>query len=199
MKQKRCAKRTIFFSNPKVSGTALIKPHYTKTAERVEQVKSKYILSIQDNTILNFTSHKAKTELGRIGRSGKTAQYGIIQHSTLLVTDQNEPLGIIDLQHFDYDDFDLTIDRHQRSIDEKHSVCWINASKNRRKRLGTLSKKVITVCDREGDFFEFLYELHDNQESYVIRAQHDRYTGKKYSKKNQNYSHCCKMNPFLVR
>lgn len=172
-----------FFSNPKVTGDALIEPHYEKTAERVNQVKSKYILSIQDNTILNFTSHKAKTELGRIGRSGKTAQYGTIQHSTILVTDKNEPLGIIDLQHFDYDDFDLTIDRHKRSIEEKHTICWINASKNRRKRLNNLAQKIITVCDREGDFFEFLYDLHSNKESYVIRAQHDRFIGEKHSKK----------------
>lgn len=175
-----------FFSNHKVTGDALIEPHYKKTAERVNQVKSKYILSIQDNTILNFTSHKAKTEFGRIGRGKKTAAlYGTIQHSTILVTDKNEPLGIIDLQHFDYDDFDLTIDRHKRSIEEKHSICWITASKNRRKRLAnlTLLQKIITVCDREGDFFEFLYDLHSNKESYVIRAQHDRFIGEKHSKK----------------
>lgn len=173
-----------FFSNPKVSGNALIKPHYTKTAERVGQVKSKYILSIQDNTILNFTSHKSKTELGRIG-SGKTDQYGTIQHSTILVTDTNEPLGIIDLQHFDYDDFDQPIDRHKKSIEEKHGIVWMNASRNRRKRLSeALTQKVITVCDRAGDFFDFLYDLYSNNESYVIRAEHDFVIGEKHSKES---------------
>lgn len=121
-----------FFSNPKVTGEALIEPHYLKTKERLNNVSHKYILAIQDNTLLNFTSHKAKTEFGRIGRGKKTAaQYGTIQHSTLLVTDKNEPLGIIDLQHFDYDDFDLTIDRHERAIEEKHNICWVKAKKSK--------------------------------------------------------------------
>ena len=186
-----------FFSNPKVSGDALREPHYLETTARVHQISSKYILSIQDNTTLNFTSHKAKTGLGRIGHSRKTAQYGLFQHNTLLVTDKNEPLGIIDLQHFDYDDFDLTVDRHERSIEEKHSICWINASKNRRERLGAVSQKVITVCDREGDFFEFLHDLHAHQESFVIRAQHDRYTGENYSKKAPKLFNIIEKEPVL--
>lgn len=165
----------------------MIKPHYNQIAERINQTNTEYILSIQDNTVLNFTSHKAKIEIGRIGGSGKKSQYGIFQHSTLLVTAENDPLGVIDLQHFSYDDFDQTVDRHQRPIEEKHSICWIKASKNRRKRIGYF-KKIITVCDREGDFFEFLFDLNQHQESYVIRAQHDRFTGGKHSKKAEKLS-----------
>jgi Transposase Tn5 dimerisation domain len=153
----------------------LLEPHYQKTADRLESVDAKYILSIQDGSVLNYSSHKAKTEIGRIGRTGKTDQYGLIQHSNLLITDQNEPLGLIDLQHFHYDDFDTTIQRHHRKIEEKQNICWINALKNMRGRLKNKNKKIITVADREGDFFEFLHELHTFQESFVIRAQHNRY------------------------
>ena len=33
----------------------------------------------------------------------------------------NEPLGLIDVKHFDYDEYDLTRDRHERPIEEKHT------------------------------------------------------------------------------
>lgn len=158
----------------------MLEPHYKKTAERVAFNNAKYILAIQDGTVLNYSSHKSKTEIGRIGRVGKTDQYGLIQHSTLLVTDQNEPLGLIDLHHFHYDDFDTSIHKHHRYIEDKQNIRWINASKNLRSRLGDNAKKIITVADREGDFFEFLHDLRAHQDSFVIRAQHNRHTGEKH-------------------
>lgn len=182
--KKICVKHTIFFSNPKVSREALLAPHYQETAKRIESVDAKYVLAIQDGSVLNYSSHKAKTEIGRIGRTGKIDQYGLIQHSTLCVTDQNEALGLIDLQHFHYDDFDTSIDKHHRKIEEKQNVCWINALKNMRSRLNS-TKKVITVADREGDFFEFLHELYIHQEHYVIRVKHNRHTGEKHRDRDE--------------
>ena len=41
---------------------------------------------------------------------------------------------------------------------------------------------MITVADRESDIFEFLHELHEHNEPFVIRAQHNRFTGEKHSK-----------------
>ncbi len=160
----------------------MLKAHYQKTVVRAKEMSTDYILAIQDKTTLNFTTHQAKTELGRIGGKGKKSLYGLFQHSTLLVTPNNEPLGLIDVKHFDYDDYDLTVDRHERSIEEKHSYSWIEASKNRRERLGELSTPIITVADRESDIFEFLHELIEHKEQFVVRAQHNRLTGEKYSK-----------------
>ncbi|MDI9819922.1 IS4 family transposase, partial [Legionella sp. PL877] len=156
--------------------------HYHETVNRAKEVKTPYILAIQDKTTLNFTTHTAKTELGRIGGKGKKSQYGLFQHSTLLVTQSNEPLGLIDVKHFDYDDYDLTVDRHDRPIEEKHSYSWIESSQKRRERLGELTTPVITVADRESDIFEFLHDLIESNERFVIRAQHNRFTGECYSK-----------------
>jgi hypothetical protein len=169
-----------FFSNPKVSGEILLEPHYLNTIERVRASKAEYILAIQDTTVLNYTSHLAKTEIGRIGLTGKTHQYGLFQHNTLCVSSENEALGIIDLQHFHNDDFDTGINSDDRPIEEKKTICWINALRATRERLKGSGKKIITVADRDGDFFEFLHELADDL--YVIRAQYNRYTGEKYKK-----------------
>jgi hypothetical protein len=173
-------KRTIFFSNPKVSRTALLAPHLQKTVNRIKSSDADYILAIQDGMVLNYSSHKAKTEIGRIGRTGKIDQYGLIQHSTLCVSNKNEPLGLIDLQYFHNDDFDSRISSDRRSIEDKKTICWINALNAMRSRLGECEKEIITVADREGDFFEFLHALKEGNESFVIRSQHDRCTGELY-------------------
>ena len=104
-----------------------------------------------------------KTSIGRIGLTGKTHQYGLFQHNTLCVSSDNEALGLIDLQHFHNDDFDTSIDADNRPIEEKKTICWINALRATREKLKGYGKKVITVADRDGDFFEFLHELADEK------------------------------------
>ena len=160
----------------------MIEPHYQQTKKRIQNSETKYVLAIQDQMRLNFTKHKAKTELGRIGKAGKTEQYGIIQHSVLCVTDKNEPLGLMDIRFFDYDDIDTTIDRADRSLEDKANIHWVDALKSMRQRLGKIDKPIITVADREGDFYEFLHELIKNDEQFVIRSQHNRITGEVYAK-----------------
>jgi len=66
-------------------------------------------------------------------------------------------------------------------LEEKHSYNWIEVSKKRRERLGALNIPLITVADSESDIFEFLHELLEHNEQFV-RAQHNRFTGEKYSK-----------------
>lgn len=166
-----------FFSNPKVTSNQLIEPHYEQTAERIKQSNARYITALQDQMRLNYTHHAAKTELGRIGKTGQTEQYGLIQHSVLCVTDKNEPLGLMDVKLFDYENFDTDIHQQHRTIKEKATRYWIDALSAMRERLGECDKRIITVADREGDFYEFLYELIKNSEEFVIRSKHDRRIG----------------------
>lgn len=161
----------------------LIRPHYKQTVQRIQDSDAEYILAIQDQMRLNFTKHKAKSDLGSIGKSGKTIQYGLIQHSVLSVTDRNEPLGLLDVSYFDYDDIDTSTSRDKRAIEDKANKFWIDALKKMRERLGDTQKKIITVADREGDFYEFLHQLISENEEFVIRSQHNRILGEIYQKK----------------
>jgi len=43
---KKPDRLTFFFSNPKVSSTKLIAPHYKQTAQRVYEREAKYILAV---------------------------------------------------------------------------------------------------------------------------------------------------------
>jgi hypothetical protein len=158
----------------------LIEPHYHETIKRINSADSKYVLAIQDQTRLNFTNHYAKTELGRIGKSQKTDQYGLIQHSVLCVTDTNEPLGLIDNTIFDYENFNNNIRNYKRGIKDKASCLWIEALNNMRLRLSSSQNRIITVADRESDFYEFMHSLVTNNEEFVIRSKFNRYTGAKH-------------------
>jgi hypothetical protein len=158
----------------------LLAPHIQQTVKRIHDSTAPCLLAIQDSCVFNYTSHRAKTEIGRIGHVGNTVQYGLIQHTTLCVTEHNEALGLLDVQHFHYDDFET--DRHyaHRTIEEKQNSCWINALSAMREHVGETDKTIITIADREGDFFEFLHALHEAEEAFVIRAHHNRYTGEKH-------------------
>jgi hypothetical protein len=47
--------------------------------------------------------------------------------------------------------------------------------------------RIITVADREGDFYEFLHALVEAKEEFVVRAKYDRYTGKTHRHVNSVY------------
>jgi hypothetical protein len=151
--------------------------HYEQTAQRICNSNAQYILAIQDQMRLNYTHHPAKTELGSIGKNKKTEQYGLIQHNLLCVTDQNTPLGLMDVRHFDYDAVDTSTRCDQRALEEKVTHHWVAALQAMRQRLGQVNQRIITVIDREGDFFELLHALMEAKEEFVIRAQHNRKTG----------------------
>lgn len=157
-----------------MSADKILAPHILQTAQRIHSSSARYVLAIQDQMRLNYTHHTAKSDLGTIGKTGKTDQYGIIQHSVLCVDDQNEALGLMDVRFFDYSEFDTTMDRSARVLEKKASSCWIEGLQKMRQRLGHTDKRIITVADREGDFYEFLHPLANHQEEFVIRAYHNR-------------------------
>jgi len=187
-----------FFSNKKVSMDALLEPHYKQTVKRIKASNSEYVLALQDSMNLNYTSHKAKKDaIGRIGKSGNTIQKGFIQHSTLCVSEDNESLGILDCNLFHHDEYNTDVHRIKRSVTEKESGRWINALKMMRKRLGNCDKKIITVADREGDFFEFLFALVDKKEDFVIRLKNNRFTGEKHRDRGDKVKDIVCLKPIL--
>lgn len=195
---KRRDKLTIFFGNAKVTKERLIEPHYEQSVFRIKSSHSKYILAIHDQMRLNYTHHKAKHDLGRIGKTGKTTQYGLIQHSVLCIDDRNEPLGLMDLSFFDFSEFETEVHREQRSIAEKTRCYWVDGLNRMRARLGTeCVVPIITVADREGDFYEWLHPLVLNKEAFVIRAQYNRVTGETFKKGNKKLKLTLDESPIL--
>lgn len=156
-----------YFSSRKVSPEALFQPHQDHTLEVIDQESTSDILVLHDTTVYNFTTHPAKIHIGRVGK-GHQDYYGVAQHTSLAITPCNRPLGFLNLKYFDYDDFNTSLSRTKRPLEEKATGRWISAI-NHIKKL-SLQKKIIHIADRESDFYGCLKSL--EHEWFIIRASH---------------------------
>jgi hypothetical protein len=113
------------------------------------------VLAIQDTTFLNFTRHPKTQGLGVIGPK-KHNQRGFGLHSTLVVTPQGQPLGLLTQTILErpVDEPGLKPgEATKQPIEEKESYRWVQTFE----KMIALSLKgvqVITICDREADIYE---------------------------------------------
>jgi hypothetical protein len=128
------------------------------------------VLAIQDTTFLNYTHHPATSGLGPIGGG----QRGLVMHSTLALTPQGLPLGVLDLSVWARPEPERGAKRtQQRPIAEKESHKWLSALRESI-TMTPAEIRLVTIADREADIFEFLADADDLEAEYVIRAAQDR-------------------------
>ena len=184
-----------FFKNENVSAEAILISHSQQTLERAKQYQT--ILAIQDTSYFSYTGNKQKNNLGTISRTpGKNVDMlssnGIVMHTTFAVTTEGLPLGIIDQNLFSREPQseevrELKKRTHNNGvpIEEKESFRWLESLNKTRQATKDSGVRVVTVCDRECDIYEF-FELADKIDSPVlVRAGKDRIINKssRYSEK----------------
>jgi hypothetical protein len=157
-------------ANEDVKESDILQVHIRQTQRRIacEEV----ILAIQDTTYLNYDKHDACRGLGYIGTE---MLKGIALHHTLAVTPQNLPLGLLTQEKTTRLEI-KRLNQEQRkglSIEEKESFRWVKALRQTVERT-IAAKQVVTVCDREGDIYEFLQEAEDLQTGYLVRSSSPR-------------------------
>jgi hypothetical protein len=81
-----------FFDNEKVTPEKVLSQHSQRTVERMQGYP--VVLAIQDTTFFNFTQHPNTDGLGEIGRKSQN-QRGFAMHSTLAVSPEGQPLGLL--------------------------------------------------------------------------------------------------------
>ena len=147
-----------------------IKPHeirnsgFAYTASQAHEFNE--IIAIDDTTSLSY-KHSVAGSLGKLGKETDKAR-GWWVHSTLLLDGlTTKTIGLIT------QDWWLRPNEYAES-DEKESGKWSDSSYFMRNRLGSEMKKVISVCDREADFFDYMVDKLDHEERFVIRAKHNR-------------------------
>lgn len=185
-----------FFSNCKVSWLRLLRAHQDRTIERIDNSQDKYIYVIQDSTFYNYTDHKAKTDIGIIGKQGRFTQFGFLQHTALCVSAQDVPLGILELDFIGYED-DSKLTPYRKSFPEIASSRWRRFLSETMTKLKGIDKDIIMLCDREADFFELLNDLHSSNCKYIIRCKWDRPTGTSARAKKDRFSSLLKKAPTL--
>jgi Transposase DNA-binding/Transposase DDE domain len=163
-----------FFDNAGVEPSVLSAALGRATAARC--VGEARVLVVQDTTSLDYTRHRATTNLGVLEHAQSR---GILLHSCLAVSEDGVPLGLLDVQPWvrepdreagvaAHDDR-----RHTVPVEGKESGRWLRGLRRAVERLGA-GTRTLTVADREADVYELFLLAHELEGDWLIRARHDR-------------------------
>jgi len=160
-----------FFDNEKVSAEKIFLPHQERTVERL--LGEETILAVQDTTYFNYNGHDSCEGLGYIGTEKLK---GIICHQTLMITPAGLPLGLLTQELNTRLEVKRLTNKERRHlpIEEKESFRWLHALTQTHELAASADRRVITVCDREGDMYEFINHAHQLGALYVVRSSTDR-------------------------
>ena len=162
-----------------VTMPAILAPHRQRTVQRMKAQST--VLCIQDGTDVNYSGLVQCTGLGVIGSNQTGAQSGGLHlHSTLVLTTEGLPLGVLGAQCSA--PTPRAKDELRRSsaipIEDKKTFAWIEGLRECSALAAELpATRQVCVMDREADF----YELFDEQTrsrgvELLVRAKHDRAT-----------------------
>ncbi|MCY4611398.1 MAG: IS4 family transposase, partial [Gammaproteobacteria bacterium] len=150
-----------FLSNPRVSMEELLEPHQEALADRCRE--EAVVLALQDTTMLNYHGLAATEDLVSIAGRGSGAR-GLPAHVGLAVSEGRRPLGAYELnasfrapaaEKEDRPEKENGPEKEDRP--EKESARWLQGfHQAARLSEACASTRVISVCDREGDFWPLL-------------------------------------------
>lgn len=173
-----------FFQNDSVSPEEILKSHNQRTCQRMNHYD--VVLSIQDTCYLTYSTHKKTTGLGIIsktkGMNVKNIQtQGILMHSSFVVSPLGLPLGFLHQKIYTrkpLSDEERALRRKNSHlpipIEDKESFRWIEAMRAAKEAGASSPVRIVTICDREGDFYELFYEAEGLEIPILIRAEFDR-------------------------
>jgi hypothetical protein len=157
-------------NNKKVTHRGVVQPHFERTRAAIAQHHGT-VLIVHDTTERDFTSKRSlHHDLGQLA-DGKTR--GLLCHNSIAVTAAGQPLGLANQIRHARPLRAKTDTRAQRRADPaRQSRLWVKG----RRCIGPFAqdKRVVDVCDRGGDAFEFLDYQHAQQQRYLVRASINR-------------------------
>lgn len=165
-----------FLRNDAVDPEAIARAGFAATVRALERCRGD-ILAPEDTTTLSY-SHAVREALGDIGGPGASYQRGFMVHSVLALDAQHgTTLGLLEQARWCRDPRERgrKHQRGERAYEDKESAKWEQASRRVAERVGeTHMGRVVSVCDREADVYEYLrYKQHHGQR-YVVRCAQDR-------------------------
>jgi hypothetical protein len=161
-----------FFSNDAIEPQDLLQSHVEATYSRLEQ--RPLVLAVQDTTEVDWTSHRATTGLGPLGY---TACQGLHVHSTLALTPERVPLGLLAQQVWARDRHDVgkRARRKQLPMSQKESQKWLSSLEAVcRAQEECPTTRFVSVGDREADVYDVLAAARPEGVELLIRAAWDR-------------------------
>lgn len=164
-----------FWSNPKVSTASILNSHIDGTVARA--LKCETVLSIQDTTDLNFTSHPKTKGLGYLNQ---TKQQGIKVHNDFAVSGTGEPLGLLHQHSWVRAQPPVKkkgrkkADRNrEKPIEQKESYRWLTTLSASEAKVSE-QVHLVQVADREADIFELFAQPRQANSDLLIRVKTNR-------------------------
>jgi len=158
-----------FWDNPRVDPDDIRAAHRHSTCQRIRDQGAPLILAIQDTTSFDFTDHPQTTGLGYLAHSKRA---GIWLHSALAVSAAGVPLGLIDQRTWTRDPATLgkRVQRNRKETAEKESRRWLDSLAATEAAVPG-GPTVITVADREADFYDLFAAPRRPGSHLLIRAK----------------------------
>ncbi len=161
-----------FLENEAIAPAAILAAHTAQTRARCADVP--VVLAVQDTTDLDFTHHPRTAGLGMLA---DPAHHGLLVHTTLALTPERLPLGLLALDSWTRDPAQVgkKATRRQRPTPEKESGKWLRA-------LAAVTTAAddcptthfVSVGDREADLFDLFAAPRGPRVDLLVRAAQDR-------------------------
>ncbi len=143
-------------SHDAVTMDHILDSHFEQTVERCNA--ECLVPAVQDTRTLNYDGLSKSTGLDALAGGGK-GSVGILAHFGVAVNAVGRPLGM------------FKVDTDFRQAEDKDSVRWVNGPERARELACTCSdRRVVTVCDREGDFRELISHAEQAGAALLVRA-----------------------------
>jgi hypothetical protein len=161
-----------FFTNDDIAPDDIVQSHIEATYSRLNAVP--IVWAVQDTTEAHWTNLRATEGLGPLGHP---ACHGLLVHTTLAITPERVPLGLLAQQVWarDPDDLGKRARRKQLPISQKESQTWLHSlDAVYTARDCCLPTPLISVGDREADVYDVLAAPRPAGVDLLIRASWNR-------------------------
>lgn len=143
-----------------------------ETIRQMKETGEKVFLCVQDTTGVSYGQRDKTTGLGQYTTSNTK---GLLTHSAVVFTTTGLPLGLLYQKIWAREPQAKGKRKVSRPYEEKENYRWTEAA-NVSAAAVPESLKLIHIGDREADFFEFLVQLQQDGQSYVVRSMQNRIT-----------------------
>src|SRR5215831_18877100 len=133
------------------------------------------VLAVPDTTEVNWTRHPATQGVGSLG---PTACHGLLGHTTLAITPESVPWGLLAQQVWARDPADVgqRARRQQLPLRQKESQKWLHSLDAVDTAYDCCpTTRLVSVGDREADVYDVLAAPRPAGGALLMRASWDRY------------------------
>jgi hypothetical protein len=167
-----------FLQNDRVSEEAIVANmvHNCK-----EACKGKYVLCIQDTTVVNLSSHSGRIRkddyIGKTNNKGNKDMGFFVHPGLVLDATVGIPYGYsaVKLWNRSLENTSKFERKYGKlSIEDKESYKWLEVSKSSKEALGPVVEGMVIIQDREGDIYEQFASIPDEKTDLLVRAGANR-------------------------